>query len=119
MQNKYSETTLRARIEEDLRAVFPTQLQFDFCQAAKIIGCSVGHISNCESFKKPLFPSVRLGRKRLVQFHDIVDFLVNQRLRAQIKRGAPTKAERLMREGGRMRNPKPHHIKNMLGREAA
>ena len=97
IQQKKSNHEIRSRIEEDLRAAFPGKIQFDFAEAALAIGCSAGHISNLESSRQPLFPSVRVGRKRLVQFHDIVDFLVAQRLRAQVKRGAPTKAERLAR----------------------
>jgi hypothetical protein len=98
---KFTERELRNRIAEDLRAVFPAQLQLDFAQAAKIIGVSAGHISNKESMGCPLFPSVRVGRKRLVQAHDLVDFLVIQRLKAQVKRGPRTKAERLVgQEGG-------------------
>lgn len=95
---KKTKNEIRVRIEEDLRAAFQGQLQFDFFQAGKIIGCSAGHISNQESAKQPLFPSVRIGRKRLVQFHDLVDFLVSQRMRSQTRRGAPTKTERYERE---------------------
>ena len=101
VQKKFTKEELSSRTWKDLRSVFPHQLQLDFAQAAKVIGVSAGHISNMESAGFPLFPSVRIGRKRLVQAHDLVDFLVSRRLKAQVKRGPRTKAERLEgQEGG-------------------
>ncbi len=94
VQKKFTARELRSIIWEDLRSVFPSQLQYDFAQAAQLIGVSAGHISNMESAGFPLFPSVRIGRKRLVQAHDLVDFLVSQRLKIQVRRGPRTKAER-------------------------
>ncbi len=95
MNQKFSAAELRSRISAELRVAFPDQINFDRATAAKIVGVSRGHLSNCELAGKPLLPIVRIGRKPLVQFPDMVDFLVAQRLKTQTRCGPRTKAERL------------------------
>lgn len=91
--NKFSEQELRARIGAELRMTFSKQINVDRASAARGLGVTRGHLANCELARKPLLPTVRIGWKPLIQIPDLIDFLVAQHLRAQTKRGAPTKVE--------------------------
>jgi hypothetical protein len=93
---------LRTEIRGELRAVYPTQYNLDRKELAALIGVSEGHISNCESVhKRPIVRPVREGTKVLYPLIDVIDYLVDQRLKTlKSNRGAATKATRIEAKGG-------------------
>jgi hypothetical protein len=95
--HQFDEKEYRARTLEAIRAVHPTAFNLSRAQFAEIAGVTQGHISNCESVKrKPLVKPVFEGKKVLYPVLDIVDYLVQQRLKTlKSKAGRPTKASRL------------------------
>lgn len=100
MSQQFSEKELRQRIAADLRALYPKQFNFSREATGEIISSSAGHIANMESKMTPMLQSCPQGRKRIYQFPDIVDFLVEQRLLEQNRHGRKTKASRIEASGG-------------------
>jgi len=93
------------KIRAMISALYPGQFNFDRSTVAKIIGCTKEHLSNRECDGKPLIRTVALGRKRVTQLPDLIDFLFNQRREGEKnrKRGPRTKSERIASQGGESR----------------
>lgn len=82
-------------------ALYPGQFNFDRATVAKIIGCTKEHLRNRECEGNPLIRSVPLGRKRVTQLPDLIEFLINQGEEKKKKRRGPrSKAERIESQGG-------------------
>lgn len=96
---------IRARIIRTIREIYPVEYNFCREQLAKLVGCSSGHLSNCESAGEPLIEPSGLGGKVVYSFPRIVDFLVLQEIKtinrineklSKRKPGRPTKASVLL-----------------------
>lgn len=93
---------LRAQVRNEIRAIHPDKFNLSRKEFATLAGVTTGHISNCEAVhKRPLVAPVFEGRKVLYPITDVVEYLVNQRLKStKPKLGARTKADRIAAEGG-------------------
>ncbi len=93
---------IRALICDAIRTIHPDKFNLNRKEFATLVGVTVGHISNCEViYKRPLVLPVYEGSKVLYPMTDVIDYLVNQRLKTlKAKRGAPTKASRIDAKGG-------------------
>lgn len=101
MQKQINE--IRARVEAELRTRFPNTYNFERKEVAALVGCTVGHLSNCQGKGKPIIKSVPVtpeSRKIVYAFNLVVDYLVNQQA-SNLKptRGRPTKVSKLQLEG--------------------
>ena len=87
---------IREQIASDLRASFPGKFNLDRRETGMVVGVSERHLSNMESAGTPVLQSLRVGRKVVYQFPDVVDFLVSQRIATmKPRRGRPTKASKI------------------------
>lgn len=101
-QQKYQQNIneIRDRVESELRARFPNTYNFERKEVAALVGCTVGHMSNCQGRGKPIIESVSVtpeSRKIVYAFNLVVDYLVTQQA-ARIKPilGRPTKASKMV-----------------------
>jgi hypothetical protein len=91
---------IQSRIRDAVVKNYPGVFNFSREQVAQLVGCSAGHLANLESKGSPLIPCVKLGKKPLYQLPDIVDFLMQQRGVASLRRRGPrTKADRMTAAG--------------------